>query len=67
MVLKQLPSKQLLVGWYPLSMQQDLLPLCANQLSSSAYVSTMAFPITQHNSYPAQTQSKYSGQYSHTP
>ena len=48
-------------------MQQDLLPLCANQLSSSAYVSTTAFPIIQCNLYPTQTQSEYSGQYSHTP
>ena len=37
----------------------------ANQLSSSAYPSPAAFSITQRDSYPAQTQSDCSGQYSY--
>lgn len=37
--------------------------LRANQLSSSPYASTAAFPIAQRDSYPAQSQSDCSGQY----
>ena len=37
--------------------------LRANQLPTSAYASTAPFPITQRDSYPAQTQSDCSGQY----
>lgn len=41
--------------------------LRANQLPSSTYPSTAAFPIAQRDSYPAQTQSDCSGQYGYPP